>query len=321
MLAVLDEYHPLRPDAEAVRDAAERAASLTRQLLAFGRRQVLQPRPLDARTVVARVKTLLGRLIAENIEIVSTAPPRLGLVRADPGQLEQVIVNLALNARDAMPTGGRLTIELANAEVSEEEAAKHPEAIPPGSYVLIRVGDTGRGMDEETRARVFEPFFTTKERWEGAGLGLATVYGIVKQSGAYISVDSSVGRGTTFSIYFPPFSTPGPDSGVEPAAMRARRGALRGDADGLEVVEGGGSAAAVRATEQLVATVAFRAHVWAGEPGAPPPPSATRARRARSARLPRAPAASSSRPSGKAASCRSPWSGRPAPVARPRSPS
>src|SRR5581483_7414360 len=192
----------LRASVDEILKASERAASLTRQLLAFSRQQVLAPKVLDLNHVVGGVEKMLRRLIGEDIELVTTLQPDLGPVRADPGQIEQVLVNLAVNSRDAMPQGGRLSIETRNVDL--DGRSPDPEVVvKPGPYVEIRVQDTGCGMDEETQSRIFEPFFTTKEKGKGTGLGLATVYGIVKQSGGYIWVSSEPGHGTTFRIHLP----------------------------------------------------------------------------------------------------------------------
>jgi PAS domain S-box-containing protein len=188
----------LREDLLEVKTAAERAAGLTRQLLAFSRKQVLQPELLDLNAVLAEMEKLLRRLIREDVELVQVRGRDLGLVNADRGQLEQVIMNLAVNARDAMPGGGRLSIETANVELAEGNAA-----LPPGRYVIVSVADSGVGMDEQTAARVFEPFFTTKGLGKGTGLGLSMVYGIVKQSGGVVVVDSVLGKGTTLKVYLP----------------------------------------------------------------------------------------------------------------------
>jgi PAS domain S-box-containing protein len=192
----------VKKHADAILKAADRAGTLTRQLLAFGRKQVLQPRVLDLNAVVQDTGKLLHRLIGEHIELVVVLHPALGRLRADPGQIEQVLMNLAINARDAMPNGGRLTIETRNIRLDEEYRRDHP-AVIPGDYIELAVTDTGVGMDEKTRAQVFEPFFTTKSLGQGTGLGLATVYGIVKQSGGYVWVYSELGRGSSFKVYLP----------------------------------------------------------------------------------------------------------------------
>jgi PAS domain S-box-containing protein len=193
----------LRSDLEEVAAATERAAALTRQLLAFSRRQVLQPRVLDLNAVVARTEGMLRRLIGEDIEIAIELAEGLHPVRADRGQLEQVILNLAVNARDAMPNGGRLTISTANADVGAAAVADVDGPTAAGPHAMLAVSDTGHGMDAATRSHVFEPFFTTKEPGKGTGLGLSTVYGIVAQSGGHLGVDSALGSGSTFCVYLP----------------------------------------------------------------------------------------------------------------------
>jgi PAS domain S-box-containing protein len=223
ILARLRPEEPIHRDATLVRTTADRAAALTQQLLAFSRKQVLQPQVLDLNAVMTAMGPMLGRLIGEDIDLAMVPAPELGRVKADPGQIEQVIVNLVVNSRDAMPEGGRLTVETANVELDEAYASRHV-SVPAGPYVMLAVSDTGEGMDEATRSRVFEPFFTTKGPGKGTGLGLATVYGIVKQSGGDIRLYSEVGTGTTFKIYLPRVSEAAgpPDPAAAPSATVPR---------------------------------------------------------------------------------------------------
>jgi two-component system cell cycle sensor histidine kinase/response regulator CckA len=207
MLDDLSPLDPLRGNAEEILKAADRAAALTNQLLAFSRRQIIRPRVLNVNAVLAGTEKMLRRLIGEDVQLVLNTAPDIGNVRADPGHIEQAIVNLAVNARDAMPEGGRITIETSNVYLDENYTRTHL-GVQPGEFVMIAVSDDGHGMDSETRRHIFEPFFTTKERGRGTGLGLATVYGMVKQSGGDIWVYSERGKGTTFKLYFPRVSDP-----------------------------------------------------------------------------------------------------------------
>jgi two-component system, cell cycle sensor histidine kinase and response regulator CckA len=193
--------------AQEIEKAGQRAVSLTRQLLAFSRQQVLEPVVLNLNTLVSDMEKMLPRLIGEDIALKLELDPSLSQVKADPGQIEQVLLNLTVNARDAMPDGGKLLVQTANVDLDPVYAHDHPGA-RPGSYVMLRVTDTGTGIDPEIQSQIFEPFFTTKERDKGTGLGLATVYGIVKQSGGYIAVDSEKGKGASFSVYLPRLEQP-----------------------------------------------------------------------------------------------------------------
>ncbi len=229
---------PRRADLEEIQRAATGAAGLTRQLLAFSRQQVLEPRVLNLNDVLSAAGKMLQRLLGEDVSLQMTLAPSLGNVKADPGQIEQVIMNLAVNARDAMPDGGKLTIETGNTDLDAAYAAQH-SVVAPGSYVMITVTDTGLGMDEATKARLFEPFFTTKEKGKGTGLGLATVYGIVKQSNGFIWVYSESGHGTSFKVYLPRVGE-APAVAAEARPLLTNRGSetilLAEDASGVRAV-------------------------------------------------------------------------------------
>jgi two-component system cell cycle sensor histidine kinase/response regulator CckA len=206
---------PMREAVDEIEKAGRRAAALTQQLLAFSRKQVLEPKVLDCNSIVADVEKMLRRLIGADVELNILPAPDLGKVKADRGQIEQVILNLAVNARDAMPRGGKLTIETMNADLDENDARRLRYVIP-GHYVMLQVSDTGTGMSAEVQAHIFEPFFTTKEQGKGTGLGLATVYGVIKQSGGYIWLESEVGKGSRFQVYLPLVE------GAEPEAARSK---------------------------------------------------------------------------------------------------
>jgi len=226
LLATAGDDERARNGLEQIRRAADRAASLTQQLLAFSRKQVLQPKVLDLNEAVAEVQKMLSRVIGEDIQLVASLHPSLVPVKADPGQVEQVLMNLAINARDAMPHGGKLMMETSNVDVGLE-LARDLELVH-GEYVMLKVTDSGHGMDAETVLHIFEPFFTTKPMGKGTGLGLSTVYGIVKQSGGSIQVESEAGRGTTFRIYLP----------VADGAMSKRQESIVGEkiAGGTETI-------------------------------------------------------------------------------------
>ena len=219
----LPEDHPRRRYVEEIIKTTERAAALTRQLLAFGRKQIIQPRIINLNEVISGMEKMLRRLLGEDLDLVTLMDPDLGAVKADPGQMDQVIMNLAVNARDAMPQGGLLTLKTENVFLDEAYIWEHMEA-KPGSYVMLAVSDSGSGMDPETKAHIFEPFFTTKEPGKGTGLGLATVHGIIKQSDGHIWVYSEAGKGTTFKIYLPRVEAAA--RSLQPAATPAA--ALRG---------------------------------------------------------------------------------------------
>jgi two-component system, cell cycle sensor histidine kinase and response regulator CckA len=220
----------LHEQMEEIRKAGQRASALTNQLLAFSRRQILRPQLLDLNSVVAEMDKMLRRLIGEPIDLLTVPDPGLGQVRADPGQIEQVIMNLAVNARDAMPLGGKLTIETLNVELAGP-SGDHP-SVAPGSYVMLAISDTGDGIDENIKAQIFEPFFTTKGTGKGTGLGLSTVYGIVSQSGGQVAVHSEKGRGTSFRIYLP--RVEGRLSAIE---SRTRREEVTGGEETILLVE------------------------------------------------------------------------------------
>ena len=223
LLRELPEGDPRRESAEEIQQAGNRAAALTQQLLAFSRRQVLEPRVLDLNAVITGMERMLRRVIGEDVELSTALDPELWRARADPGQIEQAILNLVVNARDAMPRGGRLTLETANVEL-DEKFAGHYATVHPGPHVMLAVSDTGVGMNADLQARLFEPFFTTKEHGKGTGLGLSTTYGIVKQSGGSIWVYSEPGHGTTFKIYLPRCEEPLEDRAAPPPVRESAPG-------------------------------------------------------------------------------------------------
>jgi PAS domain S-box-containing protein len=223
LLSRLAPDDPDRAGLVDVRRAGERAATLTRQLLAFGRQQILSPSPVSLNQIVSSIETMLRCLVPENIDLATVLAPGLGAAMADTGQIEQVLMNLVTNARDAMPTGGTIRIETANVDLDSATGERHRD-IAPGAYVTLAVTDTGVGMDERTRALIFEPFFTTKELGKGTGLGLAMVYGIVKQSGGAIAVRSEPGAGSAFTVYFPRVDAPAAQLPSTPVVERSRSG-------------------------------------------------------------------------------------------------
>ena len=222
LMEALDENHPLLVKVQAIQQAADRATTLTRQLLAFSRKQLLELKVVDVNSIVADMERLLRPLIGENIDLTTRLTPNVGHTRADAGQLEQVIMNLVVNAKDAMPDGGRILIQ--TSEADPDTARREHSLIEPGAYILLSVSDTGAGMDRETQSRIFEPFFTTKEKGKGTGLGLSTVYGIVKQGGGYIFAQSEPGCGTTFRIYLPRVADPADSPRVDKHSQAAAGG-------------------------------------------------------------------------------------------------
>jgi len=253
-LESLKEGDPLRGDVEQIHLAAKRAGTLVSQLLAFSRRQILQPEVICINDTVTDVQKMLGRLIGEDIEIVLALDPNLGRVMADPGQMEQILMNLSVNARDAMPKGGRLTLSTTNRSVDEVEASQRP-GTHPGEFVCLAVSDNGSGMDRRTRERIFDPFFTTKAKGKGTGLGLATVYGIVKQSGGNIWVYSEPGEGTVFRIYLPRVFSAGIDEAPDPPE------GIVGGAEAILLVEDEDSLRAV--TQMILTRVGYTVHTAA----------------------------------------------------------
>jgi two-component system cell cycle sensor histidine kinase/response regulator CckA len=207
MLRELGDDEPLADSVKAMRAASRRASDLTRQLLAFSRRQLMQLRVLDLNAAIRESTKMLRRLLSEDVELLLELDPELNRVKADSGQLDQILLNLAVNAKDAMPRGGRLTITTRNVAIGDDEAQRHA-SFQPGHYVMLAVTDNGVGIEKDVLPYIFEPFYTTKEPGKGTGLGLSTVYGIVKQSGGWIWVSSDIGRGTTLKIYLPPVDAP-----------------------------------------------------------------------------------------------------------------
>lgn len=235
----VQENSPLRESVDEILHAGKQAAGLTRQLLAFSRQQVMEAKVLDLNAVITDIEKMLRRLIGEDIELTAVLQPGLGRVKADQGQIEQVILNMAINSRDAMPQGGKLSLQTFNVEVDEAFVQSSPYPVQTGSYVCLAVTDTGIGMDAATKAQVFDPFFTTKEKGKGTGLGLSMVYGVVKQSNGYINVYSEPGVGTTFKVYLPSVL-----EAISPAESRANLNTVRGtetvllveDQDGLRAL-------------------------------------------------------------------------------------
>src|ERR1700732_4401301 len=224
--------NPMYPKIEAIHQATDRATTLTRQLLAFSRKQLLELKVVDLNVVVEDIERLLRPLIGENIELQTQLAADLGRTRADAGQIEQVIMNLVVNSKDAMPNGGKITIQSANAQLNHDDLRREYSYIQPGAYVVLSLSDTGEGMDKETQLRIFEPFFTTKEKGKGTGLGLSTVYGIIKQSGGYVLVESEPQQGTTFRIYLPRV-----EDALEPAGAVSASSSQSGGSETVLLVE------------------------------------------------------------------------------------
>jgi two-component system, cell cycle sensor histidine kinase and response regulator CckA len=240
-----------------IHSAGTSAKNLTQRLLAFSRRQVLQPVFLDLNESVKRMDTMLGRLIGNDVELKSVLQDGLGTIKADPSQLEQVLMNLAINARDAMPKGGKIALVTSNVEIDETHAQQHP-SMKPGRYVMLTVSDTGSGMDMETQSRIFEPFFSTKAPGRGTGLGLSTVFGIVKQSGGTIEVYSETGKGTTFKIHFP-------QCDEDPVALQQEKAkALRGGTETILLVD---DASPLRKLTRLLLEECGYTIIDSGDPG------------------------------------------------------
>ncbi len=223
LLSAMEEHDPMRKEIEVIKSAGDRAALLTGHLLAFSRKQVMQPIVFELSDLVSRMREILKRVIGEDIELVTHVEPDTGRVKADPARIEQVIMNLAINAREAMPEGGRLVIETRSIYLDAKYAGEHP-GVEPGSYVMLAVRDTGVGMDDETLSRIFEPFFTTKKKGEGLGMGLSMVYGIVKQSGGSMNVFTELGAGSTVGIYLPRVEEPAEVADLEVAAAEPTYG-------------------------------------------------------------------------------------------------
>jgi len=223
LLNRVDESHPMYHSLLEIRKAGDRATTLTRQLLAYGRKQMLSPRIVNLNDLIVNMDAMLRRLIGENIDYRTVPDCELGSIEADPGQIEQVVMNLALNSRDSMPDGGQLTIETKNVFLDESYTQRHMDVVV-GDYVMLAVSDTGCGIEEKNLKKIFDPFFTTKEKGKGTGLGLSMVYGIIKQSGGHIFVYSEPGYGTTFKLYFPRIENAGSEEKTKAAPFISYKG-------------------------------------------------------------------------------------------------